>query len=75
MTSEPKAGQKQDLPIMGFRDAAAFAVWLDTNQASSKGLWLKLAKRGNRTSGLTHAQQAALRALGAVGAEHDRHQA
>ena len=27
------------------------------------------------TSGLTHAQQAALRALGAVGAEHDRHQA
>ena len=56
MTSEPKADRKRDLPIRGFRDRAAFAVWLDKNQASSKGLWLKLAKRGNRTSSLTHAE-------------------
>jgi uncharacterized protein YdeI (YjbR/CyaY-like superfamily) len=56
MTTAPKADVKQGLPIKGFRDEAAFAAWLSRNHATSTGLWLKIAKTGNRTSTLTYAQ-------------------
>jgi uncharacterized protein YdeI (YjbR/CyaY-like superfamily) len=39
--SEEKAG----LPVMAFASAPAFAAWLGRPPATSRGLWLKLAKK------------------------------
>lgn len=52
---------KSGLPILQFDDAAAFAAWLVDN-ASSAGLWLKLAKRSGQatTLGKTEAIDCAL---------------
>jgi uncharacterized protein YdeI (YjbR/CyaY-like superfamily) len=37
---------KQDLPILEFEDAQAWAAWLEANHAASPGVWLKIAKQG-----------------------------
>lgn len=36
---------RADLPIIGFENAAAFHAWLAAEPRTSKGLWLKLAKK------------------------------
>lgn len=46
---------KSGLPIIQFDDAAAFDSWLIENP-SSPGLWLKLAKRGGRSTTLGKAE-------------------
>jgi len=51
--SERDDEMRQGLPVLGFPDAAAFEAWLGKHQARSKGLWLKLAKRGCIESSLT----------------------
>lgn len=33
------------LPVIGFEDAAKFDAWLAAEPRTSKGLWLKLAKK------------------------------
>ena len=43
MDEEERAG----LPVMGFADAAAFEAWLAAEPRTTKGLWLKLAKKGS----------------------------
>jgi uncharacterized protein YdeI (YjbR/CyaY-like superfamily) len=43
-----------DLPVLGFDDAAAWEAWLAA--PSEPGVWLKLAKKGNAASALTKAQ-------------------
>lgn len=40
------------LPILPFADAAAWRRWLARHGAREKGLWLKLAKKGNPASSL-----------------------
>lgn len=54
--------EHKGLPIMTFADRAALENWLATNAASSRGVWLKLAKRTNRkpTVAKTDAIEAAL---------------
>ena len=42
MTGEEHEG----LPIMSFPDATSFAAWLAAELRTSKGAWLKLAKKG-----------------------------
>lgn len=34
------------LPILAFADVAAFDAWLEAQNASAQGLWLKLSKKG-----------------------------
>ncbi len=41
------------LPIIAFPDAAAWEAWLAAQPRDAKGLWLKLAKKGNEASTLT----------------------
>ncbi|SFM75323.1 YdeI family protein [Variovorax sp. OV329] len=50
--AESKAG----LPILPFADAKAWDRWLARHGTAQKGLWLKLAKKGNEEPGVTHAQ-------------------
>ena len=42
------------LPVIPFATPAEFEAWLDENQASSSGLWLKIAKKGRGIDTVTH---------------------
>ena len=48
--------RKGGLPVIPFADAAAWEAWLDANHATSKGLWLKLAKKGSGIASVTYAE-------------------
>lgn len=49
------AGLPTDLPIALFADAEAWEAWLD-GQADSKGVWLKIAKKGADVASVTYAE-------------------
>ena len=38
------------LPSKLFKDKKEWVAWLDKNQATSLGLWLRIAKKKQRTS-------------------------
>ncbi len=44
------------LPTIGFASQAAWTDWLEANHASSPGLWLRLEKKGSKTSSVTYAE-------------------
>jgi uncharacterized protein YdeI (YjbR/CyaY-like superfamily) len=44
------------LPVMSFPDAAAFEAWISAAPGASKGLWLRLAKKGADTASLSRAE-------------------
>ncbi|MEK7945293.1 YdeI/OmpD-associated family protein [Pigmentiphaga sp. YJ18] len=44
------------LPIIGFEDAAAFGTWLAAEPRTSRGVWLKLAKKGAAVTSLSKAE-------------------
>jgi uncharacterized protein YdeI (YjbR/CyaY-like superfamily) len=44
------------LPVMTFADAAAFEAWLAAQPRTSKGLWLRLAKKGAGFASLSKAE-------------------
>ncbi|MEN3748817.1 YdeI/OmpD-associated family protein [Sphingomonas sp. HF-S3] len=48
--------QRAGLPIVGFANAAAFDAWLAAEPRSSKGLWLKLAKKDSGIASLSKAE-------------------
>jgi len=48
-TTEPAA-----LPTRAFADAARFAAWLARNHGRSRGLWIKLAKKGAGARSITY---------------------
>src|SRR3954469_10335287 len=52
MEKEMRAG----LPIIGFAEADAFDAWLAREPRDSKGLWLKLAKKGAGVANLSKAE-------------------
>ena len=52
MGTEVRAG----LPVIGFADAAAFDAWLAAEPRTSKGLWLKLAKKGADLASVSRAE-------------------
>ena len=51
------------LPILAFEDAAAFDAWLEAEPRTTKGLWLRVAKKGSGRASVTKAEaiDAALR--------------
>jgi len=46
----------KDLPILELPDRAAWEAWLLANHQSSRGVWLKIAKKGSRTATVTKAE-------------------
>lgn len=52
MDKEMRAG----LPIIGFAEAGGFDAWLAAAPRDSKGLWLKLAKKGAGVASLSRAE-------------------
>jgi uncharacterized protein YdeI (YjbR/CyaY-like superfamily) len=51
MSIEMRSG----LSIIGFEDAVAFDAWLAAEPRTSKGLWLKLAKKGTKVASVSKA--------------------
>jgi len=53
---------RDDLPVIGFADSAAWESWLDEYHAAAAGAWLKIAKKGagERTVSYAEALDAAL---------------
>jgi uncharacterized protein YdeI (YjbR/CyaY-like superfamily) len=45
---------RDELPILEFPDPAAWANWLSEQHASSKGVWLKIAKKSSGIATVTH---------------------
>lgn len=43
-----------DLPIVPFESAAAWETWLEDHHRSSRGLWLKIAKKASGTTTVTY---------------------
>jgi uncharacterized protein YdeI (YjbR/CyaY-like superfamily) len=52
----PKRSDKpKDLPVLVFATARAWSEWLKVNHASSRGVWLKFAKKGADTTSISYA--------------------
>lgn len=49
-------GPKDDLPILAFKSAADFEAWLDEHHDRSRGIWLKLAKKGSGVESVTRSE-------------------
>jgi uncharacterized protein YdeI (YjbR/CyaY-like superfamily) len=47
---------KQDLPVLSFDGPQAFETWLAAEPATSRGLWLKIAKKGAATPTVSYAE-------------------
>ncbi len=54
--TRPAVPTAKDLPALSFATARAWSKWLATHHASSRGLWLKIAKRGSGSASVTHAE-------------------
>jgi uncharacterized protein YdeI (YjbR/CyaY-like superfamily) len=46
----------RDLPVLSFATARAWTEWLATHHASSRGLWLKIAKQGTDLESVTYSE-------------------
>lgn len=44
---------KSDLPIVPFASREAWEAWLEEEHAASKGVWLKIAKKGSGIESVT----------------------
>ena len=53
---DDEAETKAGLPVLPFADAAAWSRWLSRHAATQKGVWLKLAKKGNAQASVTQPQ-------------------
>jgi uncharacterized protein YdeI (YjbR/CyaY-like superfamily) len=47
---------KDDLPIVAFHSREAWAAWLDVEHGSSRGVWLKIAKKGVAEATVSYAE-------------------
>jgi uncharacterized protein YdeI (YjbR/CyaY-like superfamily) len=47
---------KDDLPILEFTDRVAWQSWLDEEHESSRGVWIKIAKKASGIPTVTHAE-------------------
>jgi uncharacterized protein YdeI (YjbR/CyaY-like superfamily) len=46
--------EKQDLPSASFVNKETWEQWLEENHATSEGVWLKIAKKGSGTAGVSY---------------------
>lgn len=51
-----KTAPAGELPIISFADPSAWATWLAANHATSRGVWLKLAKKASGVASVTYAE-------------------
>jgi uncharacterized protein YdeI (YjbR/CyaY-like superfamily) len=51
-----EAEMRSGLPVIGFEEPDAFDAWLATEARTSKGLWLKLAKKSAEVASLSKAE-------------------
>jgi uncharacterized protein YdeI (YjbR/CyaY-like superfamily) len=54
-TATKKAAPAGEVPIMAVASQQAWADWLEANHASSRGVWLKLAKKASGVASVTYA--------------------
>jgi uncharacterized protein YdeI (YjbR/CyaY-like superfamily) len=54
--SRAKSSTAKDLPVLWFATARAWSEWLATYHASSRGLWLKIAKKGAGSASVTYSE-------------------
>ena len=47
---------EQDLPVVSFASRDEWEAWLARRGESSRGVWLKLAKKGSRNQTVTYAE-------------------
>jgi uncharacterized protein YdeI (YjbR/CyaY-like superfamily) len=47
---------KQGLPVLSFASQKKWEEWLDKHHQTSKGLWLKIAKKGAETATVSYAE-------------------
>ena len=47
---------KQNLPIIAFASQSEWEAWLEAQQATSTGLWLKIAKKGSGVETVSYAE-------------------
>jgi len=45
-----------DLPVLSFTNTHAWSTWLASHHASSRGAWLKIAKKGSKSESVTYAE-------------------
>jgi len=50
----------EDLPVLGFADAAAWEAWLAGQHATSPGIWLKIPKSGTAARGVSYPEALAV---------------
>ena len=63
-TSEGEGGRRappagttaKNLPVLAFATARAWSEWLEAHHASSRSLWLKIAKQGARAASVSYAE-------------------
>ena len=54
--SRAESSTAKDLPVLSFATARAWSEWLATYHASSRGLWLKIAKKGAGSASVTYSE-------------------
>jgi uncharacterized protein YdeI (YjbR/CyaY-like superfamily) len=54
--SRAESSTAKDLPVLSFATARTWAEWLATYHASSRGLWLKIAKKGAGSASVTYSE-------------------
>ena len=47
---------KKDLPVVRFADEGAWSTWLASHHASSRGVWVKIAKKGSDSASVSYAE-------------------
>jgi uncharacterized protein YdeI (YjbR/CyaY-like superfamily) len=50
------AAAADETPILSFVDTSAWSKWLASHHATSRGLWLKIAKKGAKSSSVSYAE-------------------
>jgi uncharacterized protein YdeI (YjbR/CyaY-like superfamily) len=45
-----------DLPVLSFATTRAWSAWLALHHASSRGVWLKIAKKGSKSASVNYAE-------------------
>lgn len=53
----PRRGtEPKDLPVVRFADDGAWSKWLASHHASSRGVWMKIAKKGLTSTSVSYAE-------------------
>jgi uncharacterized protein YdeI (YjbR/CyaY-like superfamily) len=56
MPTEPDAPARAELPILAFRNDAAWEKWLAKHHSDSPGLWIEIAKVGSGVASITYGE-------------------